>query len=88
MAKRPLFTGTFWLDLLDRVIRTAAQTALAIIAVDATTLGDIDWPRVGGVVGLAVVLTILTSIATAKVGAPGTAALVAGRDGHAMKARD
>lgn len=85
MAKRPLFTGVFWLDVFDRVIRTAAQTAVALITVNATELGDVDWNEVGSVVALTVILTILTSIATAKVGDTGTAAIVGGTDSRAIK---
>lgn len=85
MAKRPLFTGVFWLDVFDRVVRTAAQTAVALIAVGASGIGDVNWPEVGSVVALTVILTILTSIATAGVGATGTAALVAGPDTRIMK---
>lgn len=85
MAKRPLFTGVFWIDVLDRVIRTAAQTAVALITVNATSWGDVNWNEVGGVVGLTALLTVLTSIATASVGATGTAAIVGGGDHRPMK---
>ena len=67
-----MFTAAFWRGSLERALRTVAQTAAALIAVDvATSVVNIDWPYVTGVSATAGVLSILTSVAASKVGEPG-----------------
>lgn len=65
------FTGNFWLQALERAVKTAAQSAVVAWGssqVGATTL---DWsmPSVLGVAALAgFVMSVLTSVASAPVG--------------------
>lgn len=59
-----IFTKTFWMQALERAIKTAAQTFLAL---DITNLLDIDWPDMLGVAGAAAVLSIATSIVSASI---------------------
>ena len=67
-----MFSKPFWMAALERAVRTFAQTAAALIAVDvAVSVIDIDWPYVAGVSVTAAVLSVLTSIAADKVGSPG-----------------
>lgn len=67
-----MFTAPFWKAAFERAIRTFAQTAAALVAVDvAVSVIDVDWPYVAGVSATAAVLSILTSIAADKVGQPG-----------------
>ena len=67
-----MFNKNFWKAAFERAIRTFAQTAAALVAVDvAVSVIDIDWPYVAGVSATAAVLSILTSIAAVKVGSPG-----------------
>ena len=67
-----MFNKSFWKAAFERAIRTFAQTAAALVAVDvAVSVIDIDWPYVAGVSATAAVLSILTSIAADKVGSPG-----------------
>jgi hypothetical protein len=67
-----MFTAPFWKAAFERAVRTFAQTAAALVAVDvAVSVIDVDWPYVAGVSATAAVLSILTSIAADKVGAPG-----------------
>lgn len=45
-----------------RALRTAAQSALAIIPVSAVTIGGVDWIMVAGAAALAGVLSLFNSI--------------------------
>lgn len=65
----------FWIDTAERALKTAAQTAAALIGTSAVHIIDLDWAQIGGVVATAVVLSVLTSLASDKVGAPGASAV-------------
>lgn len=70
---RPDFTtSTFWLNAGERVIRTGAQTALALGIADATTALRLDWLQGGVTVGLAMLAALLTALAGKTVGDPGS----------------
>ena len=49
---------------LTRALKTAAQTAVALIGTGAVGFTDLDWVRIASVSGVAAVLSLLTSIAT------------------------
>jgi len=70
-----MWTRIFWIDAADRAARTFAQALLATI-----TIGDavysVDWKAGRGIAVPAAIASILTSIATSKVGASGTPAVV------------
>ncbi|MEU9888024.1 holin [Sphaerisporangium sp. NPDC051011] len=66
-------TGAFWSDAVERAVRTAAQTAVGLIGVDAIGLADVAWPLVGSAAGLASLLSLLNCIAAGGIGDPGTA---------------
>ena len=70
-----MWTRIFWIDAADRAARTFAQALLATI-----TIGDavysVDWQAGLGIAVTAAIASILTSIATSKVGAAGTPAVV------------
>ena len=46
-----------------RAIKTAAQTAVALIGTGSVGFTDLDWVQIASVSGVAAVLSILTSIA-------------------------
>lgn len=54
---------TFWRAAVIRAVKTAAQTAIAILGV-GTVMSDVDWIRVLSASALAAILSILTSVAT------------------------
>lgn len=58
-----LFTKEFWLETLERSIKTFAEVVLSMITVGQTFL-DINWLNVLSVSGVAVVISIFTSIVT------------------------
>lgn len=53
----------FWRCAVIRMIRTCAQTALALLPA-AATITQVDWKTVIGTAALAGVCSILTSLAT------------------------
>lgn len=65
----------FWLDLLERAVKTFAQTLLAWLVVDQT-VWEMDWEQGLGLAATATVASILTSFASLKVATPETASLV------------
>lgn len=60
-----MWTLTFWRAVLERALKTAAQTAVATIGTTAIAADAVDWRTVGLVSATATVLSVLTSIATA-----------------------
>lgn len=60
--------NAFVKDTAERVVRTFAQTALALLGANALNITDIDYAEVGGVAAGAALLTLLTCIAGGKWG--------------------
>lgn len=56
---------------LERAVKTFAQSAVALITANATGLLDVDWAQLMSVAGLASVVSVLTSIASAPFGGDG-----------------
>ena len=52
----------YYTDLVDRAVRTFAQTAGALLAVDGLGLMEVDWTATASVSGLAALLSALTTI--------------------------
>lgn len=60
-----LFSKVFWLGdngALVRAVRTAAQTAIAMLGVSQFSLWTVDWWNVLGVSGASALLCVLMSI--------------------------
>jgi hypothetical protein len=75
----------FWIDTLERVVRTTAQVTLAVLgaplAMDATgvTIDVADgWQGKAVIIGTTAVLTFVTCLAGRTTGDPSTASLTSG----------
>ncbi len=73
---RPLFTATFWLDTLERAVKTAAQTLLALVGVNVTDVASLNWQEMAITTAVSTGLSVLTSIVSSGIGEPGTASLL------------
>ena len=71
-----MLSKSFWIDAAERAVRTAAQTAVALIGTGAVGIIDVDWQNVASVSAVAAVVSLLTSIASNPVGDRGTASVV------------
>jgi hypothetical protein len=68
---------TYWRDLGERAVATAAEAAVAaILAGGAMGLADVAWQQVAGIAGLAGVMALLKGLAASHVGDPTSAGLV------------
>ena len=63
----------YLLAILERAIKTAAQTSAATIGTTAA-ISQVDWVIVGDVTGLAAILSVVTSLASLSLAKPGPAA--------------
>jgi len=68
---RVLFTRAFWLDAIERALKSAAQGAMLAAGQDVASvdLFAADWRNVAGMAAGMAALSILTSVASA--GSPG-----------------
>ena len=64
-------TAQFWAAALERAVKTAAQVAAALIGTGAVGVTELDWAQIGSVAATAAVVSILTSLASDRVGLPG-----------------
>lgn len=69
-----LTTKLFWVDTLERSVKTVAQAVVALLGSGAMGLLDVDWQATLSVSLLAGVVSVLTSIASA--GSGNSASLV------------
>lgn len=63
----------FLADLVERAIKTAAQTAVMFLGADKLNILTVDWETVAGLSGGSALLSVLTSLASLKIGSSGTA---------------
>lgn len=59
-----MWTGVFWSAVAERALKTAAQSAFSLLAVDVTGVLDVNWAGLGSAVGLATLLSVLSSVAS------------------------
>ncbi len=71
-----MLSKVFWLQSLDRAVRTFAQTLVAVLGANSVGLLDAPWTASLSTAGMAAVLSLLTSVAASNAGTPGTPDLV------------
>lgn len=59
-----MWTKRFWQQTTERVIKTFAQAAIAMMTGEGLGLYNTDWGNVFSVAGLAAVISLFTSIAS------------------------
>lgn len=59
-----MFSKDFWVDTLERAIRTACQAALSAGVVGGVGLFDVDWLNVCGIALVAAIASVLTCVAS------------------------
>lgn len=57
-----MFTRRFWLDTVERCVRTAAQAAIGAVGTTAV-IQEVDWQIVGGTTALATLTAFLLAVA-------------------------
>lgn len=71
-----LTNKTFIADLAERAVKTFAQSAVALLTSGAVGLLSVDWLTLVSVSGLAMLVSVLTSIASGTTGSTPSASLV------------
>jgi hypothetical protein len=73
-----MWTARFWHDAAERAVKSAAQAVVLYVGADVT-LGawQAGWATAGGVALAAAVLSLLSSLASSRVGDSASASLVA-----------
>lgn len=73
-----MLNKSFWKDALERAVKTAAQTAVALIGTGAVGIIDVDWVNIASVSGVAALVSVLTSVASGPFGPTDSASIVRG----------
>jgi len=69
-------TRKFWKDAVERAVRTMVQVAIATLAAQKTGLLETDWIAALSTVGMAVVLSLATSVLSQLPNPDGSASFV------------
>ncbi|WP_270227729.1 holin [Lactococcus garvieae] len=70
-----MFTKTFLKDILERAVKTFAQSMVAVMTAGATGILDVDWINALSVSLLATIVSVLTSIGSGTVGDQSTSVI-------------
>lgn len=66
-----MWTGAFWVAAFERAVKTFAQVLVGLLATNVGGITDVDWQAAASVGGLAAIVSVLTSVASGKIGADG-----------------
>jgi hypothetical protein len=64
-------TAEFWASTFERAVKTFAQAAVALIGTGAAGVTELDWQQIGSVALVAAIVSVLTSLASDRIGTPG-----------------
>lgn len=65
-----MFTRSFWMQAAERAAKSAAQAAIGLYPLDKFDVLQADWRLALGVAAGGALLSLLTSVITARVGEP------------------
>ena len=74
-----MFTLVFIQSTAERVVRTVAQTLLALIGTNVVAVTDLDWPQMLAASATAGIVALLTCIVASGVGDHESPSLVGGQ---------
>lgn len=63
-----IFSRAFWTAAAERALKTGAQSALLVFGADQINVLSVSWVEVGGFAAGGVVLSLLTSVASNRLG--------------------
>lgn len=66
-----MLTKAFAKAMLERAIKTFAQTLVAMFSGQAVGVLDVDWGKAASIAGMAALLSVLTSVASTSFGGDG-----------------
>lgn len=72
-----MFTVKFWTETLERAVKTGAQAIVAAVGVNAVGIADVDWQAAASAGALMMVLSVLTSVGSARFGPEDSPSVVA-----------
>lgn len=60
-----VLTKLFWLDCIERAVKTACQVALSALGLDTVDILRVDWVQLASLSAGAALISVLTSVASA-----------------------
>lgn len=66
-----MWTRAWWIAAAERALKTVAQTLVALIGANAVDVTQLNWPSLLGIAATAGIVSVLTSVGSARVGNPG-----------------
>lgn len=64
-----MFTWMFWRSAIERAVKSFAQSLAAVLGAGGAGLWDVEWTTALAMAGMTTLLSLLTSVASAPVGA-------------------
>lgn len=71
-----MFTRLFWMEAAERAVKTAAQFTLVGLGGNFTSVWSADWKQIAGAAAAGAVTSVLTSVASERVGPVGSPSIV------------
>lgn len=62
-----IWTGRFWKATTERAVKTAAQVEAVYLGADLLNVLSVDWEKAAGIGGGALLLSVLSSLASSAV---------------------